>query len=108
MGEQYSFFPYDYCFSYDNSKRNSKYYLPFLITKLFIISVLNVLLKSHLFYLLVSHVAILLVFLVYLIKTKPFCSKFSNARVITMEVMIILVNLIFGAYQYFAEKKDYR
>ena len=106
MGEEESFFPYDYCFSYNNAHKHSKYYLPFLTTKIFLLSALNVLL-SNLLVLLITHVALNLVFLVYLIKVRPFNSAFTNARVIIIDILVVVLNLAQGAYQYFALKDSY-
>jgi len=80
MGNDESLLPYDYCFIYKNKDKRSKYYLPLLVTKLFIISFVNVAFQKTPFQLMILTAAINFIFLLWLVIVRPFNSTFTNAR----------------------------
>lgn len=80
MGDDESLLPYDYCYIYKNKDSRSKYYLPILITKLLLISLFNVVMQSLPFYLMVMNLILSALFLIFLVRVRPFNSSFTNAR----------------------------
>ena len=107
MGNDESLLPYDYCYIYKNKDSRSKYYLPLLITKLILISFFNVTMQSVPFYLMAANLALSMMFLLFLGIVRPFNSTFTNARNIVVYILIVAVNGIYCAYQYYASNKVY-
>ena len=107
MGEEESFLPFDYCYLYDHSRPNSKYFLPLLMAKTFLYSLLAATLPDHPFPMTLSHAILTIAFLAYLIWSKPFKSRFTLTRVIIVEILLLVLQGMFAVYQYFALSYQY-
>lgn len=107
MGEEESFLPFDYCYLYNHSHPKSKYFLPLLMGKVFLYSLSSASLTSLPFAMTVCHAILTTIFLVYLIGSKPFKSKFTLARLIIVEVLLLVLQGVFGVYQYLALSYQY-
>jgi hypothetical protein len=106
-GENDSVFPYDYCYLYRNSDSRTKYFLPLLVTKLVISALLAAILHNHAFSMMVMLTIITFLFLGYLFVVRPFHSKFTNFRLIVIELFLTSLNGLYCLYQYYASKTEY-
>ena len=100
-------YPYDFCNLYHSRRRSSKYFLPLLITKLFLTCIISTTLTFSSFVLLAAQAGLNLLFVIILIKMRPFASKFTNVRLVLVEVMVMIVNGGFSYYQMEATKDRY-
>jgi hypothetical protein len=107
MGEEESFLPFDYCYLYDHSRPKSKYFLPLLMGKVFLYSLSSATLISRPFAITLCHATLTTIFIVYLIGAKPFKSKFTLARLMIVETLLLMLQGMFGVYQYFALSLQY-
>ena len=107
MGSDESTLPYDYCLIYKNSNQKSKYYLPLLLSRLYLTALFASSLSNHPFVLMIINTIISVIFVGYLLIIRPFNSAFTNVRVIIVEVLILSMNAVYGYYQFQAEKGEY-
>ncbi len=91
MGEDESFFPFDYCYLYNHSHPKSKYFLPLLIIKVFLYALTSATLPNYPFIMTTCHALITTIFLIYLFASKPFKSKFTLVRVILVEGLVLVI-----------------
>jgi hypothetical protein len=78
-----------------------------LITKLFVYSFFGATLMNYPFGIMVIHLLASTIFFFYLCYVKPFKSKFTMARLIITQLLVMVIQGIFTTYQFFALSYKY-
>ena len=111
---------YDYLSLYKHASRvavngqttvvftKAKYFLPLLITKVYLTAILSSLLqdKPFHFFILSSFLELVLIFFTLIVK--PFTSKFTNFRIIVLSLGLIAANTSIGIYIHISQSNDYQ
>jgi len=84
-----------------------KYFLPILLTKIYLTALLSSVLKSNpfIFFIIVSLIEI--IFSIFIIRIRPFQSNFTNLRLITISLLFLGTNIICCLYLYFSKQLTY-
>lgn len=114
-----SIFSFDYISLYDHAKRvmmngtstilftKAKYFLPMLITKVYLNAVLASVVQSKPFYFFIVSAALQVVFLLFMLFVRPFVSKFTNFRIILVSLALIAANVAMEIYIYNSQNNNY-
>lgn len=111
---------YDYLAMYKHASRTmvngqttviftkAKYFLPLLISKVYLTAVLSSLLQDNPFYFFIISSVLELILIFFMLAVKPFTSKFTNFRIIITSLGLIAANTSIGVYIYNSKNGNYQ
>ena len=115
-----SHLPYDYLSLYSLAKdgivdgrkarlpTKAKYFLPMLITRLYLIGVLGSVMQDAALAYFIICILLEVLWLIYLIVVRPFISHFTNFRIIICSLILLVAEVCFTIYLYNASNGDYQ
>lgn len=86
----------------------AKYFLPLLISKVYVTAILASLLQDKPFYFFIISSFLELIFIVFVVAVKPFISKFTNFRIIFLSLGLIAANTSIGIYIRNSQENNYQ
>lgn len=112
-------FTYDYVSLYNHAKRvtvngtstiiftKAKYFLPMLITKVYLNAMLSSFVQSKPFYFFIISAILEIVFIFFMLIVRPFVSTFTNFRIILISLIMIAADVSIQIYIYNSLNNEY-
>lgn len=86
----------------------AKYFLPLLISKVYLTAILASLLQDKPFHFFIISSFLELIFIIFMLAVKPFASKFTNFRIIFLSLGLIAANTSIGIYIRNSQDNNYQ